>query len=70
LSPKAAFTYSVSFEFDTRPAVTLKGTVDAGQPHVGASRAIKTAKKALRPINWRSVVCVLERTDPAEEPEG
>lgn len=60
--------YSVSFEFPERPPVTHRGTVEAGQAHVCCSRAVKEAKKALHPINWSSVVCVLlERLDAEEE---
>lgn len=51
--------YAVTFEFETRPPETHKGTVEAGHEHVCAARAIKIAKTALRPVNWTSLVCVL-----------
>lgn len=51
--------YAVTFEFDTRPPVTHRGTVQAGQPHVCMARATKAAHQALRPVNWSSAVCVL-----------
>jgi len=51
--------YAVTFEFETRAPETHRGTVEAGQPHVCVSRAVKEAKKVLRPINWTSLVCVL-----------
>ena len=60
------FRYSVSFEFDIRPVLTYTGTVEAGREHVGAARAIKEARKVCKPINWRSLVCVLERSAPDE----
>lgn len=51
--------YSVTFEFETRPPVTLKGTVEGGRASTCASRAIQLAQKALTPVNWTSAVCVL-----------
>jgi hypothetical protein len=51
--------YSVSFEFDLRPVVTAKGTVTASSYSKLVARATKAAQKALRPINVRSLVCVL-----------
>jgi hypothetical protein len=60
--------YSVTFEFDLRPPLTHKGTVSGGQPHVCVARATKAAHKALRPVNWSSLVCVLlERLDATDE---
>jgi hypothetical protein len=56
--------YAVTFEFETRVPLTHRGTVTAGREHVCAARAIKTARAALRPVNWTSLVCVLlERLD-------
>lgn len=56
--------YAVTFEFSNRPPDTHRGIVEAGQAHVCAARAIKSARAALRPINWSSLVCVLlERLD-------
>ena len=51
--------YAVTVEFETRPPVTHRGTVQAGQPHVCMARATKAAQQALRPVNWSSAVCVL-----------
>ncbi len=64
--------YAVTFEFETRPPLTHRGTVEAGREHVCAARAIKAARAALRPVNWSSLVCVLlERLDvPAEAAES
>jgi hypothetical protein len=54
--------YAVTFEFDSRPPVTHRGTVAARGAHTCASRAIKTAQRAVRPVNWTSMVfVVLER---------
>lgn len=59
--------YAVTFEFDMRPPLTHKGTVEARQPHVCMARAMKSAQKALRPKGWTSVVCVLlERIEETE----
>jgi hypothetical protein len=56
--------YSVSFEFDLRPVLTHTGTVTASSYGNLVARATKTAHKALRPVNVRSLVCVLlERLD-------
>lgn len=56
--------YSVTFEFEERQPVTHKGVVKAGGTHTCVSRATKEAQKALRPINWTSMVCcVTERLD-------
>lgn len=67
--------YSVTFEFDLRPCLTLEGTVQAGQAHVCAARAIKIARETLRPVAWRSLVCVLlerlpdgKETDELDQP--
>lgn len=62
--------YAVTFEFETRPPVMQNGVVEAGQMHTCASRAIKSARQALRPVNWTSFVFVaLERLD-AEVDDG
>ena len=70
------YSYAVTFEFETRPPLTHRGTVSAGAEHTGASRAIKEARRVLRPINWTSMVCLLldrapeasgERDDEVEE---
>ena len=58
--------YSITYEFETRQPLTHRGAVGAGQEHVCASRAIKAAKVALRPIGWTSLVCVLLDRLPEE----
>jgi hypothetical protein len=56
--------YSVSFEFDLRPVLTQTGTVTASSYGNLVARATKAAQRALRPVNVRSLVCVLlERLD-------
>lgn len=56
--------YAVTFEFDTRPPLTHRGTVKAWAASTCAARATKEAQKVLGPINWSSMVCVLlERLD-------
>ncbi len=60
--------YAVTFEFETRAPLTHRGTVTARREHVCAARAIKTARVALRPVNWTSLVCVLlERVPDATD---
>ena len=54
------FTYSVTFEFDTRQPMTHRGTVAASNHATCFSRAVRQAKKALRPKGESSVVCVLQ----------
>lgn len=55
--------YSVTYEFEARPPVTHRGTIAATAASTCASRAIKAAQKALRPVNWSSMVYVaLERS--------
>ena len=51
--------YSVTFEFETRAPRTHRGVVRAGSEHTCASRAIKAARMALRPVGWTSLVVVL-----------
>jgi hypothetical protein len=56
------FSYAVTFEFQTLPQLTHRGTVVASKVAYGASLAIKAAQKALHPQNWDSMVfVVLER---------
>lgn len=58
--------YAVTFEFDTRPPVTYRGTVEAGHPSTAARRAIAAAQEFLKPVNWTSFVFVaLERLPEA-----
>ena len=59
----------VTFEYATRPPDTWEGLVEAGGAHTCASRAVRLAKVALKPVNWTSVVWVaLERLSGPQEP--
>lgn len=59
-------TYSVTFEFETRPPQTHRGTVVASQVATCVARATREAQKALKPSHWSSMVCVLlDRQDTA-----
>jgi hypothetical protein len=60
--------YSVSFEYDMRPVQTARGTVAASSGATCVARAVREAQKALSPVGWRSLVCVLLERLP-EEPE-
>ncbi len=51
--------YAVTFEFDTRSPVTHRGTVRAASGATCVARATREAQKALRPVGWSSLVCVL-----------
>ena len=51
--------FCVTFEFESRPALTLRGTVAASSAATCVARATRNAQQVLRPVNWRSVVCVL-----------
>ena len=62
--------YSVTFEFPSRAPVTHRGTVEGSAAATCVARATRTAQKAVRPVAWSSMVCVLlERMDtsPAED---
>lgn len=60
--------YSVTFEFDSRAPVTHRGTVLGSSGATCVARATREAQKALRPVNWSSLVCVLlERLDTTPE---
>jgi hypothetical protein len=52
-------TYAVTFEYPTRPPDTHRGTVTGGKSWVCVQRATRDAHKALKPIGWSSMVCVL-----------
>lgn len=56
--------YAVTFEFDTRPPITHRGTVEGWSASTCTRRAVKDAQKALKPFGWTSMVCcLLERLD-------
>lgn len=62
-------TYAVTFEFETRPPLTHRGTVSAWAPSTCARLAVKDAQTILKPVNWTSMVCVLrERVPDATDP--
>lgn len=57
-------TYSVTFEFETMPPVTHRGTVVASQVATGCRLAVRDAQKALKPRGWQSLVLnILNRED-------
>lgn len=58
--------YSCTFEFQEKAPLTHRGTVEGAQPSTCVARAVRSAQKALRPINWTSVVAVLDRGVPAD----
>ena len=63
--------YSVTFEFDTRAPLTHRGTVAGSSGATCVARATRLAQKALRPVGWSSMVCVLlerDSTDAAGDP--
>lgn len=61
---------AVTYEFETRPPETWRGTAKGWGEHTVMQRAMALAKRALRPVAWSSVACViLDRTgEPAEIP--
>lgn len=61
----------VTFEYATRAPQTHKiATLEATGPQTIANRAIREAKRQLRPIYWTSMVCVIERLDPADSADA
>jgi hypothetical protein len=62
---------TVTFEYVTRAPETHRIEVlEATGPQTIANRAIREAKREVRPVYWASLVCVLERLDSAEEAEA
>jgi hypothetical protein len=56
------FRYAVTFEFDTRPPLTHRGTVSGTTFAALCHRAVVAARKALHPKIVTSMnVCLLER---------
>lgn len=51
--------YAVTFEFDTRPAITLRGTVAGSAAATCVARATRIAQRTLKPVGWSSMLCVL-----------
>ena len=61
--------YSVTFEFETRPALVHEGTVVASSGATCMARATREAQKVLHPVGWSSVVCcLLERLEETKAP--
>jgi hypothetical protein len=64
---------AVTFEYATRAPETHRiESLEATGPQTIANRAIREAKRELRPVWWTSLVVVLERLDSAgaETEEG
>ena len=52
--------YSVTFEFDgDKESLCHRGTVKATSGATCVARATREAQKALKPVRWASLVCVL-----------
>lgn len=57
----------VTFEYATRaPESHQIEALEATGPQTIANRAIREAKRQIRPVYWTSLVVVLERLDAAE----
>jgi hypothetical protein len=54
-------TYAVTFEFETRPPLTLRGQVSASGMPTLLARAARTAMRDAGRQTWSSVVVVIER---------
>lgn len=55
---------TVTFEYATRqPQTHCIDAMEATGPQTIASRALRDAKRQLRPVYWTSLVVVLERLD-------
>jgi hypothetical protein len=62
--------YAVTFEFDTRPPLTHRGTIAASSEATCFARAVREARRVVRPREWSSVSAVLlERVQPGKEIE-
>ena len=60
---------AVTFEFETRAPQTVRFTgIEATGPQTIASRALREARRQARPVNWTSIVVLLQRLDAV--PEG
>ena len=53
--------YAVTFEFETKPPLTLQGTVSAAGMPTCVARAARTAMREAGRQAWASVVVVIER---------
>jgi len=57
--------YSVTFEFDTRPPLTHRGIVEGASADACARRAVREARRLLKPVAWSSFVFVALERMPA-----
>jgi hypothetical protein len=57
------YTFTVTFESDTMPCKTHRGTIDAPGVPTALTRALKAAKQAFPGARWRSMVVVLEKAE-------
>jgi hypothetical protein len=62
--------YAVTFEFEQRPPMTHRGTVLASSGATCVARAVRAAQKALRPVGWSSLVCVLLGREMSQPEQG
>jgi len=60
-------TYAVTFEFETKPPLTLRGEVSASGMPTLVARAARTAMREAGRQMWSSVVVVIERVTPSSE---
>ncbi len=60
-------TYAVTFEFETKPPLTLRGEVSASGMPTLVARAARTAMREAGRQTWASVVVVIERVTPSSE---
>jgi len=58
-------TYAVTFEFETRPPLTLRGAVSASGMPTCVARAARTAMREAGRQTWSSVVVVIARVNPS-----
>ena len=60
------YSITVTFEFDTRPPLTSRCEVQAGNSGKALRQAFEIAREALSPISWSSFVCVCLDRRPVE----
>ena len=60
-------TYAVTFEFETKPPLTLHGEVSASGMPTLVARAARTAMQEAGRQTWSSVVVVIERVKSSAE---
>ena len=70
--PKYLLDYSVSFESDSQPCLTLRGQIRAGNPSRATWLAVRDAQSRAKGIRWRSLsVCIEKvRADQTMLPAG